>query len=262
MNEEYFSIGEVSQIKGITIKAMRFYDRIGLIKPYYVDPSNQYRYYHAKQFIYFDIIKAARSMDISPNALIPFFKNKDSSGLMDYLALHKELTLQKIRDMENVVKGIDQVIKTIDIAKTTDEKKIYRRQLPDRHIIITPFDISMNQETVMNAYSQLDITINNRRLINTYESGILFSKDEDDNFKPEYLYTTIAEAEQAADYKLLPGGNYICIKYTKKNINKQIKKLYQYLIANNLLPLDLVQIELLDNLFAEETEYFEMQARI
>lgn len=41
MKKEIYSIGEVSKIKGVTIKALRFYEKIGLLKPYEVNPANQ-----------------------------------------------------------------------------------------------------------------------------------------------------------------------------------------------------------------------------
>ncbi|MDD4096808.1 MAG: MerR family DNA-binding transcriptional regulator, partial [Oscillospiraceae bacterium] len=59
MKDGLFSIGEVSKSKGITVKALRFYDEIGLLKPHFIDPESGYRYYHADQMLPIDIIKAA-----------------------------------------------------------------------------------------------------------------------------------------------------------------------------------------------------------
>jgi hypothetical protein len=44
MNRKLFSIGEISAIKGITVKALRFYEKIGLLIPCYINPSNRYRF--------------------------------------------------------------------------------------------------------------------------------------------------------------------------------------------------------------------------
>ncbi|WP_272509083.1 MerR family DNA-binding transcriptional regulator [Clostridium ganghwense] len=43
--KEYFSIGETAKINNVSIQALRLYDRMGLLKPAYVDPENNYRYY-------------------------------------------------------------------------------------------------------------------------------------------------------------------------------------------------------------------------
>jgi MerR family transcriptional activator of bmr gene len=66
MKNNLYSIGEVSRIKGITIKALRFYEKIGLIKPFYTDAVTKYRYYSQDQLIQLDLIRALRSIEVSP----------------------------------------------------------------------------------------------------------------------------------------------------------------------------------------------------
>jgi DNA-binding transcriptional MerR regulator len=38
-------IGRFSQLTRLTIKALRLYDELGLLRPAYVDPDTAYRYY-------------------------------------------------------------------------------------------------------------------------------------------------------------------------------------------------------------------------
>ena len=45
-----YSIGETSNIVGISIDRLRNYDKINLIKPAYVDEKTGYRYYIGDQF--------------------------------------------------------------------------------------------------------------------------------------------------------------------------------------------------------------------
>ena len=42
-----FSIGEFSQITGLSVKTLRFYDEKGLLKPAHVDAGTGYRFYNA-----------------------------------------------------------------------------------------------------------------------------------------------------------------------------------------------------------------------
>ncbi|MCX7746009.1 MAG: MerR family DNA-binding transcriptional regulator [Clostridia bacterium] len=261
MKKEYYTIGEVSKIKDITIKALRFYDRIGLLKPHHIDLFNQYRYYHIKQFIQIDIIKAARNMDISPSDLIPYFQSRDSKGLIGFLDIHKEEIQKKIKTLENTIIGINQVKNTIHTAESAaKENQVYTRQLPDRHIITLPYDKSKTEEEIIRDYSNLDITVSKRGLINTYEVGLLFTKYGAD-FYPSHLFTSIFDTISADDYRCIPKGNYLCIQYSKENAKRQQAKLRKYLTKHNYTPLDVVQVELLSDLFAEETEYFELQVR-
>ena len=44
-----YTIGELSKIVKVSIDALRYYDEIGLLKPFHVDTTSRYRYYSAEQ---------------------------------------------------------------------------------------------------------------------------------------------------------------------------------------------------------------------
>ena len=48
--KELYSIGEVSEIMGVSVQTLRYYSNINLILPKYVNPSTGYRYYSVDQF--------------------------------------------------------------------------------------------------------------------------------------------------------------------------------------------------------------------
>lgn len=60
MKESYYSIGEVSKLANVSIKALRYYDKIDLFKPAYVDPDTNYRYYTDSQLYHLDLIKSLK----------------------------------------------------------------------------------------------------------------------------------------------------------------------------------------------------------
>ena len=44
-DKELYTIGEVGRICGISAKALRYYDKIGIISPDHISEENGYRYY-------------------------------------------------------------------------------------------------------------------------------------------------------------------------------------------------------------------------
>lgn len=44
-----YSIGEISKLANISIDTLRFYDEIGLLKPYFIEKESRYRYYSEEQ---------------------------------------------------------------------------------------------------------------------------------------------------------------------------------------------------------------------
>ncbi len=44
-----FGIGTVARLAGVSVRTLRYYDEIGLLRPVWVDPSSGYRWYEAEQ---------------------------------------------------------------------------------------------------------------------------------------------------------------------------------------------------------------------
>lgn len=60
-----FKIGDFSRLSQVTVKTLRYYDDIGLLKPVSVDRFTGYRYYSADQLPRLNRILALKEMDLS-----------------------------------------------------------------------------------------------------------------------------------------------------------------------------------------------------
>lgn len=57
-----YRIGMFSKINKVTVKTLRYYDEVGLLKPAYVDDENGYRYYTSEQLPIIHKIKTLRQI--------------------------------------------------------------------------------------------------------------------------------------------------------------------------------------------------------
>jgi DNA-binding transcriptional MerR regulator len=262
MNEKYFSIGEISRIKGVTRKALRFYEQIGLLIPFYVDPLNHYRYYHIDQMLQVDVIKAARALDISPIDLIPYFRSQDTDGLIKLLQTHGEKVQRKINELQGVLTSIESIQNNIHDSKASAAiNDVYQKELPERYIITIPFNQSASPDEIHNDYSKLDILVEQLNGIATYESGILFDLNENEA-TPSCIYATIAQPVNHPSCQLIANGCYICVSYDQQNVNECQEEIMKYLTKYNLTPKGMVQVDLLTNLFHSEDQKWELQIRV
>jgi DNA-binding transcriptional MerR regulator len=60
-----FSIGEMAKLHNTTIKTLRYYDEIGLLKPIQIDKNNGYRYYSTEQFEQLNTIHYLKELGFS-----------------------------------------------------------------------------------------------------------------------------------------------------------------------------------------------------
>lgn len=261
METKLFSIGEVSKIKGVTKKALRFYERIGLLKPYYVSPYTRYRYYSIEQFLYIDIIKALRVMGVSPVDIRAVLRKKDTAQALKFLDSQKAKAEEKINELRKTIQNINGVQNIINNSLASISRKgVYHRKITQRNIVSLAFTNMVNAEDVIVEFSRFDRIIAEHHLINTYETGVLFKFVENEAV-PALIFNTVDMNEDSdpAIVSTLPVGEYICVCYNKENASEQSLKLSRYCEKNGLEPLLLLQVELLNDVFAMDSVYFELQ---
>ncbi len=74
--KEYLSISQIAKYKNIKPDTLRYYDKIGLFKPDYIDPVNDRRYYSPEQCDKLGTIMELRSMQISIKDIMEFMDNR------------------------------------------------------------------------------------------------------------------------------------------------------------------------------------------
>lgn len=81
------SIGRFADATGLTVKALRHYDEIGLLEPAHVDPGNGYRYYDSAQIEEAVTIRRLRALEL-PLDEIRALLRADSDSLRQGLVAH------------------------------------------------------------------------------------------------------------------------------------------------------------------------------
>ena len=108
-----YKIGLFSKINKITVKTLRHYDDIGLLKPVYVDDATGYRYYSSNQLPQIHKIIALRQMGFSLEDIIcitvngekeKIFFEKRKNELKD-LINEQNQQLKRIENYINELKG-------------------------------------------------------------------------------------------------------------------------------------------------------------
>lgn len=74
-------IGDFSKLSRVSIRMLRHYDEIGLLKPIWIDPESGYRYYGAEQLPIVGRIKALKEMGFGLaviGEILPCYENRDA----------------------------------------------------------------------------------------------------------------------------------------------------------------------------------------
>jgi len=262
MKGKLFTIGELARIMGMTVKALRFYERIGLLEPHYIDPRTKYRYYSSAQLMRLDIIKAARSMGMSMKEINHVLGEKDGQALISSLAKQGERVAEKIEELRRMAASIEAARAAIaDSLSSVGERGVYVKIIPERRIVSVKIGLSPSVEEVAVGYSVLNRLIGERKLVNRYETGILLTPDEESRFQASQVINTVGIAADSDPSGLssLPAGSYLCVRYDEKSAVAQQAKLRAYMRRRKVKPALMLQADALSDLLSPEAAQVELQ---
>ncbi|HEY6149413.1 MAG TPA: MerR family transcriptional regulator [Gaiellaceae bacterium] len=105
------SIGRFADASGLTVKALRHYDEIGLLVPARVDPDNGYRYYDAAQVEDAVTIRRLRALEL-PLDEIGALLEADGDTLRDRLAAHGFRVAEEVRDKHSLLIELSALVES------------------------------------------------------------------------------------------------------------------------------------------------------
>ncbi|MGL4337020.1 MAG: MerR family transcriptional regulator [Turicibacter sp.] len=261
--EKLFSIGEVSKMKDITIKALRYYHKMGILIPRYIDENTGYRYYSIDQFIYMDVIKGCRAMGTSIAELQEIFKECETDKLINFLQLKKEEAKENINKMNEVIKNIETLTNSVETSKAIlNNEEIEIKQFNQRQIIVAPFKEEGSFKELL-YYSDLDKIIKEKNLEIKMDRGIIYTSQSAGDIEPKYVFNEIHETQQIpndSSIKMLPQGNYLTVAYSKENEEACKQKILNYATQHQLNIPHIIELELYNDFF--NTQSYSCQIQI
>ncbi|NBD08386.1 MULTISPECIES: MerR family transcriptional regulator [Corallococcus] len=107
-----YSIGEVSRITGLTVKALRFYQEKGLLEPSRVDPSSGYRYYTERDISLAHTLRALRDLKLSLEEIHGVLAELDSgASLAEQLARARARLAEEAASAQRSVLALDTLLR-------------------------------------------------------------------------------------------------------------------------------------------------------
>ena len=113
MRSSLLSIGEASKLKNVSIKALRYYEKIGIFKPAYIDPQSGYRYYSPAQLFDLDVILTCNELDI-PLKRILDYQTKHGTDLRQLLKEGAKIAELKIQRAQQSLIQINSCLEEIE----------------------------------------------------------------------------------------------------------------------------------------------------
>lgn len=128
-------IGDFSKLSRISIRMLRHYDELGLLKPKSIDQKNGYRYYSEDQLPEIGKIVALKNMGFALNTIIDILKSFNNPKVLEEFLLIKQKEVQD--DMEELSIRVKLIETAIDKLKEGEHSMNYEvslKELPQRYV--------------------------------------------------------------------------------------------------------------------------------
>jgi effector-binding domain-containing protein len=130
-----FKIGDFSKLSRISVKALRYYDEIGLLKPVKVDCFTGYRYYSADQLPQLNYITAFKNMGLSLDQIATLIKNDLTPPQMrDIFTLKKAKLQQRVNEERNRLELVEKLLQQIEKEGTMPDYQVVIKKVEPQTI--------------------------------------------------------------------------------------------------------------------------------
>lgn len=208
-----FSIGEFSQVTGLSVKTLRFYQEKGILIPSSVDETTGYRFYDASKVEKARIIMRLRQMEFSIEDIAAVLGGcEDEADILNYLERQKNLLQRRIQEDRDIVRSLTEIILNEKVAKQLLENGHFAvEEKTLEPMLVAGIRMKGKYTDCSMAFSRLG------KVIGRYICGKAFClyydneyRDGDANFEPCFPVRKEIAAE-GVSIRALPGGRFLTL---------------------------------------------------
>lgn len=143
MRNSLLSIGEAAKLKNVSIKALRYYEKLGIFNPAYIDPQSGYRYYSPAQLFDLDVILTCGELGIPLKHILDYQTDKDAIDLRQLLIEGAGIAEQKMKRAHQSLLQINSYLEEIEQQDSFRHcANTYTRTMPSHYFCAKPWDIN------------------------------------------------------------------------------------------------------------------------
>lgn len=202
----YLSIGKVSKLKNVSIKSLRYYDEIGVLKPAYINTQTNYRYYKEEQLFLLDAITLCIELGIPLKSFPNYLDKHGELNIQKLLFDGKALAEQKIINMRNC---IDQLQHTLDSIAAKSTPAFPQKHVAKRYILTIPFDEVTSCVRYNHMLLSLFVGAQRNGITASYPSGLLYEWNKGKLERYVFVHAVPpSDSPLPTGMRQLPSGSY------------------------------------------------------
>ena len=210
----YFLISEFAKLRGININSLRYYEKLGILKPAHIDEKTGYRYYSPEQLPLLNQIILCIQLGIPLKEMAEYMDENGNLQSQKLLEQGRIVALQRIHELENNLKYIESSLKDIrENEEFAERKGKYTRFIEERTIIATDYyDGTPDVKKIVSLVSELYKTAQQNDLFPVLPAGQILNFDNRGNLRVRFFLKVLNATIGHSLTATLPAGIYSCLR--------------------------------------------------
>lgn len=206
-----FTISEFARLRNININSLRYYEKIGILKPVRVDAQTGYRYYSPDQLPILDVILLCLDFGMPLKELKSYIDEHGYIQNNDLFEAGSQIAKERVLQAQTELNKIEYTLQYLKINQRYSEQiGLYEREIPERRIIATEYtgdltDIKKIEITsaVLYEYAQ------GKQLAPVFPAGIILDPSGG-QIKAKIFFEIMAKEKQDVSIASIPEGTFLC----------------------------------------------------
>ncbi|MBQ6844137.1 MAG: MerR family transcriptional regulator [Agathobacter sp.] len=214
--KNYFTISEFAKLRGININSLRYYEKLGLLKPAYIDDNNGYRYYSAEQVSLLNKIILCIQLGIPLKEMVEFLDEDGNLESQKLLERGRIVAKERIQEMQNNLDYIEYSLKNIEENREYRKRVgVYERMFEERKVMIT--DIYMDTDMLepkkmVSEVSKIYRYAQSKGMYPILPAGQILHINENSKMKFCFFLEILNDGNEKERIVTLPAGKSKCLQ--------------------------------------------------
>jgi DNA-binding transcriptional MerR regulator len=126
---ETMTIGRFARLTGLTVKALRHYDEVGLLRPAAVAPDTGYRSYSADQVRRAETIRKLRRLELPLDDVLTLLETDDPALVRRILVDHQRRTAVRSAELKVILQALQPLLDGKESVMDTPVEAVDHRRL-------------------------------------------------------------------------------------------------------------------------------------
>lgn len=231
MKQYLLTISQLGKVSQTHVKALRYYQSIGILKPVYINPDNNYHYYSLAQVTLVQIIKLCTENDVPLKELKKYLdENEETIALKNLIDYAKELVETKILKAQKQLDYLNYIEEEIQHSQDIHQQHALHYVIDESHYWVEPFNGKILSEEYFTRILEIEYHLNALGLLPIKRIGILLHYELGEKVQSICLKLEKLPEEQHPQILTIPGQRnhieHVCYEKLSERI-KEIEVKFQ-----------------------------------